>query len=40
MTRITIIRHGQSEGNINKVICGHFDTPLTDAGKTSGKAYR
>lgn len=37
MTRITIIRHGQSEGNINKIICGHFDTPLTEAGRYQAK---
>jgi probable phosphoglycerate mutase len=33
MTRITIIRHGLSQGNQDKVICGHFDTPLTDSGR-------
>lgn len=33
MTRISVIRHGQSQGNINKVICGHYDTPLTDIGR-------
>jgi len=33
MTRILIIRHGLSQGNLDKVICGHFDTTLTDAGR-------
>lgn len=37
MTRITVIRHGQSEGNISKVICGHYDTPLTDVGREQAR---
>jgi broad specificity phosphatase PhoE len=33
MTRIYIVRHGLSKGNLDKVICGHHDTPLTDFGR-------
>lgn len=37
MTKITVIRHGQSQGNVNKIICGHYDTPLTDIGREQAK---
>lgn len=33
MVKIYIIRHGLSKGNAEKVICGHYDTPLTEVGR-------
>lgn len=33
MVKIYIVRHGLSKGNAEKVICGHYDTPLTDIGR-------
>ena len=32
MTKFLMIRHGQSEANLNEVFAGHFDAPLTDLG--------
>ncbi len=32
MTKFLLIRHGQSEANLNGVFAGHFDAPLTDLG--------
>ena len=33
MTTILLIRHGQSTGNLIKVLCGHKDFPLTPLGE-------
>ncbi len=33
MTTLLMIRHGQSEGNINHIFVGHQDSPLTELGK-------
>lgn len=32
-TRIYLLRHGQSEANISKVLAGHLDSKLTDQGR-------
>ena len=32
MTRLLIIRHGQSEANKNHIFAGHFDAPLSELG--------
>ena len=37
MTTITIIRHGQSVANLNKVFAGHFDVDLSDMGHMQAK---
>ena len=31
-TKIIIIRHGQSEGNATRLVCGHADVDLTELG--------
>jgi broad specificity phosphatase PhoE len=33
MTKILIIRHGQSVANLEETFAGHTDTPLSDLGK-------
>lgn len=33
MTKLLIIRHGQSEANLEGVFVGHTDSPLSDLGK-------
>ncbi len=33
MTKLLIIRHGQSEANLQGVFVGHTDSPLSDLGK-------
>ncbi len=38
MTTFLLIRHGQSEANLNKVFAGHFDAPLTDLGVRQANA--
>ena len=35
--RIFLVRHGQSEDNINKVMSGHRQTPLTPLGREQAK---
>lgn len=32
MTRLVFVRHGQSEGNLMKVMCGQYDVKLTEKG--------
>ncbi len=36
-TRILIIRHGQSEANLNHRFAGHIDVPLTELGEKQGQ---
>lgn len=36
--RFILIRHGQCEGSIQKIITGHSDTPLTDVGRKQAKS--
>lgn len=33
MTRLIIVRHGESEGNKKNIFCGNTDMPLTELGK-------
>ena len=33
MTKLLIIRHGQSEANLQRIFVGHTDSPLSDLGK-------
>lgn len=35
---IYLVRHGQSEANSQKIVSGHFDTPLTELGKEQAAA--
>lgn len=37
MTQIIIVRHGESNGNKSKLICGWHDSTLTDLGKRQAK---
>ena len=37
MTRIIIVRHGQSEANANMIFAGHSDFPLTEFGHKQAK---
>ena len=32
-----IVRHGQSHANVNKIISGHFDSPLTELGEAQAQ---
>ncbi len=34
-TKITFVRHGESEANVQQICAGHMDTPLTDNGRSS-----
>ncbi len=36
-TRILIIRHGQSQANLEKKFAGHTDVALTELGRTQGR---
>lgn len=36
-TRLLLIRHGQSQANLDKRFAGHVDVPLTDLGRQQGK---
>lgn len=38
MTKLLIIRHGQSEANLQGVFVGHTDSPLSDLGKRQAEA--
>lgn len=40
MLRVTLIRHGQSEGNVRSLYCGWTDVPLTEQGCADVRAYR
>lgn len=31
-TTLHLLRHGQTESNVNRIIQGHKDSPLTQAG--------
>ncbi len=33
LTTIYIVRHGETQANFDKVVAGHFDSPLTPAGE-------
>ena len=37
MTRLVIIRHGQSEANANYIFAGHSDFDLSELGKDQAK---
>lgn len=37
MTRVIIVRHGQSEANANMIFAGHSDFPLTEFGHKQAK---
>lgn len=37
-TRFTFVRHGESEGNKLRIIQGHNDSPLSDAGREHARA--
>ena len=37
MTKLLVIRHGQSEANLQGLFAGHWDTPLTQLGKTQAE---
>lgn len=37
MTRIILVRHGQSEANANQIFAGHSDFPLTEFGHKQAK---
>lgn len=34
MTKLLMIRHGQSEANLHRIFAGHLDSPLTELGRT------
>lgn len=38
MTRILMVRHGQSEANLAKLFAAHTDVPLTDLGRRQAQA--
>lgn len=35
---IYLARHGETESNLNKIVDGHFNAPLTETGKNQAKA--
>ena len=37
MTKLLVIRHGQSEANLQSLFAGHWDSPLTELGQTQAK---
>ncbi len=37
-TRVIVVRHGQSQGNVDNTFCGHFDSPLTALGFAQARA--
>ena len=37
MPYLAIVRHGVSQANIDGIIAGHFDTPLTDKGRQQAR---
>lgn len=36
-TTLYFVRHGQSEGNLQDLFCGHTDAPLTDLGRRQAR---
>lgn len=34
---LVLVRHGESEGNIRRIMQGHLDLPLTDAGREQAR---
>lgn len=37
MAYLAYVRHGLSQANIDKIVAGHFDTPLVDIGRKQAK---
>lgn len=37
MTRLILVRHGQSEANLLNIFAGHSDFPLTEIGRTQAR---
>lgn len=37
MAYFAYVRHGLSQANIDKIVAGHFDTPLTDIGRQQAR---
>ncbi len=37
LTTIYLVRHGETKANFEKVIAGHFDSPLTEKGKQQAR---
>ena len=37
---IYVVRHGESVGNLNKVVLGHTNLPLTEKGKELNRKMR
>ena len=37
MTRLILIRHGQSEANLTRRFAGHFNAPLTELGRSQAE---
>ncbi len=38
MTKFLMIRHGESEANLNRIFAGHYNAPLTDLGRRQAMA--
>lgn len=36
-TRVTFVRHGEAEGNVGRFFHGHYDSNLTDNGRTQAQ---
>ena len=34
---IYIVRHGETDANLNKIIQGHLDVPLNDTGRSQAR---
>ncbi len=37
LTKIYVVRHGETHANLNKIVSGHFDSPLTVTGEQQAK---
>ena len=40
LTKIYIVRHGETEANAARVVSGHFDSPLTSIGEEQAESRR